>query len=493
MARGLVQGVLFLLVLTGTWYPLPGVSPPSALAIEEADRLWTVGARAFEDGLYDLSTRLLERLIDRYPTDPHVPEATLLLGQARLTQKSYQAALDAFRRAQSLPTPPGRPGEPRFWEAETLFRMKRYADAQALYERVVAESPGSPIEPDALYGLAWCNLELKRRDVAASDFRRLLFAHPEHATAAPATLYLGRTLVELKRPDEAVPLLRAFTAKFPDHRLAPEARYWLGQALVAAGDTKDGVAELRAFLAAYPTHDLAPNARRLAADSVLKKGSKGDLADEYKQLIAQTPPTAEALYDAGVIATKLARPKDAEAAWARLRKEFPDHALAGRAALELAQAAFARNAHKDASALAQAASKSDEPAVRAEALVLLGESELRQKRYPTAYQAFQQAVEAPGQEPALRFRSLAGIGLVMEEQRQWTQAAKYYDEVAAKSPDTTLRNWAKERRAAVAAKVKSPAEPKSPGEPRSSAPAPKSAAPPAKKAPAAQSEKGNRS
>ena len=117
--------------------------------------------------------------------------------------------------------------------------------------------------------------------------------------------------------------------------------------------------------------------------------------------------------------------------------------------------------------------------MRAEALVLLGESELRLKRYATAYQAFQLAVEAPGQEPALRFRSLAGIGLVMEEQRQWAQAAKYYEEVAAKSPDTTLRNWAKERRSAVAAKLKPDPKPKSGTTPKSAAPGPKksSAAP----------------
>jgi tetratricopeptide (TPR) repeat protein len=157
----------------------------------------------------------------------------------------------------------------------------------------------------------------------------------------------------------------------------------------------------------------------------------------------------------------------------RLRKEFPNHVLSARASLELAQGAFARSAWKDASAFAQSASKSSEGAVRAEALVLLGESELRLKRYPTSYQAFQQAVEAPGQEPALRFRALAGIGLVMEEQKQWAQAAKYYDEVASKSPDTTLRNWAKERRSAMAAKLKQPAADPPKSAPKSSAPAPR--------------------
>jgi len=279
-----------------------------------------------------------------------------------------------------------------------------------------------------------------------------------------------------------VTLLRGFPAKYPDHRLIPDSRFLLGQALLASGDSREGLNELRAFAAAYPSHDLAPDARRLSADAVLKKGTKAEQAEEYKQLLAQSPPTPEGLYDAGVIATRLGRARDAESAWARLRKEFPDHVLAGRASLELAQAAFSRNAFKDASALAQAAQKSSEQPVRAEALVLLGESELRQKRYQTAYEAFQRAVEAPGQDPGLRFRSLAGIGLVMEEQRQWAQAAKYYDEVAAKSPDKTLRAWAKERRAAIALKLK--AEPKA---------APRSAAPAPKKTPAAASGQGLRS
>jgi TolA-binding protein len=347
--------------------------------------------------------------------------------------------------------------------------MKRFSDAHALYERVLADHGNSPLAGDALYGLAWSNLELKKRDLAVADFRRLLFAHPEHRSAASATFYLARTLIDLKRPDEAVVLLRAFPTKYSGHRLAPDSRYLLGQALLASGDSKEGLSELRAFAASYPSHELAPQARRLTSDAVLKKGNKAELGDEYKQLLAQSPPTAEGLYDAGAIATKIGRPRDAEVAWSRLRQEFPDHTLARRAALELAQGAFTRSAWKDASALAQSASKSSEAAVRAEALVLLGESELRLKRYPTAYQAFQQAVEAPAQEPALRFRSLAGIGLVMEEQRQWAQAAKYYDEVAAKSPDTTLRNWAKERRAAMAAKLKPAADQRKPG-PKSAAP-----------------------
>jgi len=448
--------VLFLSLAVALGVPL--ASPPVARAMDEADRLWMVGQQAFSDGLYPLSRRMLERLIDRYPSDRRIPDALLILGKTRFSQKAYPGALEAFRKAQGFTPVPGRPGEARFWEAETLFRIGRFADARTAYDSVLADA-GSPLAPDALYGRAWCNRELKERDLAVADFRRLLSTYPDHETAPSATLYLARTLVDLRRPTEAVPLLREFATKYPNHRLVPASRYELAQALIAAGETKDGLAELRAFMAAYPEHELIPQARRLAADTVAKKGGKAELADEYKRLMAQSPATAESLYDAAAMAVRLGRPRDAETAWARVRKEFPDHPLAARSALDLGQAAFGRNAFKDAAAFGQAASKSGENAVRAEGFLLVGESELRLKRPAAALTAFQSAVDGPGLEPALHYRALAGSGLALEDQQKWAQAARYYDEVAAKSPDKTLRAWAKERRAAISAKL-NPAEPK---------------------------------
>ena len=67
------------------------VSPPPALAVSEPERLWTVGDRAFQDGLYPQSRRMLERLVERFPSDTRVPDATLLLGKVRLAQNQLAA------------------------------------------------------------------------------------------------------------------------------------------------------------------------------------------------------------------------------------------------------------------------------------------------------------------------------------------------------------------------------------------------------------------
>ena len=425
-----------------------------AQALDEADRLMLVGEKAYEDGLYALSRRMLERFLERFPGDKRAGEVTLLLGKARLSQGSLEAAAEAFRKTDAFSPVPGKPQEARFWEAETLYRMKRYTDARAAYARVVAAEPASPFLPDALYSMGYADLELKRRDAAAADFRRLVKEFPDHPSTPSATIQLGRALIETKHADEAVAVLEPFPKKYPDHKLVPEARYFLARARLADGDTAGGIADLRAFARNYPGHELAASARRAAIETQIKGGKKKDLAEEYASLMALKPATPEGLYDAGTIAVGLDRGRDAEAAWARMRKEFPDHVLTARVSLDQAQTAFRKNNFKDAAAFAHAASKSSEEAVRGEALLVIGESEMKLRRPAQALPAFQAAADTAGLEPALRFRALAGTGLAYEDQKQWAQAAKSYDEVAAGSPDKTLAGWAKTRRAAIAVHLK---------------------------------------
>jgi TolA-binding protein len=425
-------------------------SPVPARAISEPDRLWLVGERAFQDGLASLSRKSLERLIERFPSDARVPEATLLLGKACLAAGDLPAALDAFRRAATMSPPPGKPDEPRFWEAEALFRMKRYLEARPLFDLVTADT-ASPFAPDALYGLAWSELELKRYDAAMRALTRLVETAPGHASAPAARVQLARTAMTLKKYDDAAAAVSGFAEKYPDHRLLPEAQYLLGYARTAAGKP-EGISDLRAFLAKYPGHELAPQARRLIVDTLARSGRKAELAEEYKTLMATSPPTAEAFYDAGTIATLLGRSREAEAAWKALRSGFSDHPLARRAALEQAQVAFERGVFKDAAALARSAAASPEVGVRARAFLLLGETEVKLKRFAPAHEAFRDAVQAAGADDAIRYRALAGSGLALEEQQRWAEAARYYQQVADGSDDKDLRAWARTRRAAVEAR-----------------------------------------
>src|SRR5207245_1178128 len=278
------------------------LSAPPARALDEPERLRLVGERAFADGLYPLARRVLERFVAEYPNDPHAGSALFLLGRARFALGDTESALEAFRRAQAAISP-AEALEAKFWEAETLFRLRRFTEARAAYDAVVKKDAAAPRAPEALYGLAW---------------------------------------------------------------------------------------------------------------------------------------------------------SDQVAAWRRLRKEFPDHPLATRAALDLANAAFKRKDWKDAAAQAQAAAQSGDGGVRAEALLLAGESEVKLGRYGAAAKAFEAVGGVKDVEAGVRYRALAGLGLAREQLKDLRGALTAYESVVRGSPDATLRDWARERAQSVKSQLARP-------------------------------------
>jgi TolA-binding protein len=425
----------------------------SVSALEEADRLYLVGERALADRFHAVARRALDRFVSQYPRDPRLPRAVLMLGRANLALDDPQAALDAFTRAHGSLTIPADRLEARFWQGEAYFRLKRFTEAGTAYDEVVRTDAASPLAPDALYGFAWSELELKRFEPAVTAFREFLTTWPDHALAAHATLQQARALVELKRGAEALPLLTAFAGKYPSSRLIPDARFLVGWIKVNNGDPRGGVDDLRSFVAAYPNHEQTPVAQRLIGQTSGRYGDRQEQQATYKTFMAQSPATAESLHEAARIAIRLSQPKDTDAAWRRLKAEFPDHALTRRLALDMASAAFKQKNYKDAAALGQTATQSDEDAVRAEAWLLVGESELKLRRLPQAVKAFEAVGAVNDLDAGVRYRALAGLGLVREEQKEWKAALTAYEAVVSKSPDSSLRDWARERVTAVKTQI----------------------------------------
>jgi TolA-binding protein len=428
---------------------------PSASALDEADRLFMVGERALEDRFYPVARRALERFVAQYPKDPRSGRALVMLGKARLALNDPQSAMEAFARAQSAVSAPADQLEAKFWQAEALFKLKRFGEAGAAYDAIVRTDAASPRAPEALYGYAWSELELQHPEPAVAALGDFLKTWPEHALAPAATLLLARAHLDLKHVPDALQLLSPFATQYPSSKLIPDAQFLFGWVKVNNGDPHGGLADLRAFVAANPQHEQAPAAQKLIGLALGKSGNRTEMLEAYKTLMEQSPPTAEGLSEAADIARRLARPKDVEAAWLRLKGQFPDHALTRKLALDLAQAAFKQKNWKDASAYGATAAQSEEDAPRAEAWLLVGESELKLKHFPQAAKAFEAVGAISEIEAGTRYRALAGLGLVREEQKEWKAALTAYEAVAGRSPDVSLRDWARDRVAAMKLQLKS--------------------------------------
>ena len=425
----------------------PAVDPVSAL--EEADRLFLVGEKAMADRFFPVARRVLERFVTQYPNDARQPRALLMLGQARLRLNDPESALEALARAQTGLKAAAELQEAKFWQAEAQFRLKRYTEARAGYDEIVRNDAAGPLAPDALYGFGWSELELKRPEPAATAFRDFLTTWPDHSLAPAATLQLARALVDSQRISEALPLLTTFKEKYPGSKLIPDAQYLLGFVKYTNGDRPGGLADISAFVAANPTHPEAPAARRLLSQGLAKYGDRAQRLQAYKTFMEQDPPTAEGYYEAARIAEGLQLRKEQDEAWKKLRTQFPEDPQTRKMASDLAASAFKQKNWKDAVALGAIAAQSDDETVKADGWLIVGEAELKQKHFPQAAKAFEAVGAIKDVEVGSRFRALAGLGLAREEQKEWKAALAAYEVVAAKSPDTTLRDWAKERVAEV--------------------------------------------
>src|SRR4029453_18815448 len=168
-----------------------------------------------------------------------------------------------------------------------------------------------------------------------------------------------------------------------------------------------------------------------------------------------------------VIADKSGDVKGQQTAWERLRKEYPNHPLTYQASYDLAESAFKKKEWGQAAAQAKAAAGSDEESLRARALLLEGESELKLSRFKDAAKSFEAVGSVKNLEAADRYRALAGLGLAREQLGEIRAALAAYDAVATQSPAATLGNGARDGAGAVRSQPSQPSKPAAGGEKKS--------------------------
>jgi TolA-binding protein len=454
----------------------------------DTDRLWTIGASAFEDGLYDQAYRALGRFIALAPEDPRRGDAGVIRGKAALALGRNEDALAEFQGALGSKTQVIPVGEVVFWQAEALFRLNRFAEALTRYRRFLTDSPASPYAPDAWFGRGQCELHEEDSSAAIESFQALVTQYPQNRLVAGAAYSAALELVRAKRWDDALTLLETYGARYPTSPTVAESRYLLGVSLVEKGRTAEGIRALEGFLTVAPKHDLAPTARALLADTYAKTGRPRNAIAQY-QLLLKAPGSpalaAQALYQVGELSRKLALVPDAEAAWQALRRDYPQDALAAEAGLALVELEQGRRQFVRATTLAREVAQRGGPR-RVAALLLVGESAIAAGNLREAEQGYREALldapqgSAEGQRAAggllalgerhfkatrleeaarvyglvaeravggsdLQLRAVAGTGIVAEARGDMDEARRRYQEIVGSTTDRDLVRWAEAR------------------------------------------------
>ena len=284
---------------------------------------------ALRTGRTDEALAAFAAFLDEYPEHERAPYARLGVGQARLVRGDLGKALTAFEAVIA--------GEPRQAEAvflaalgkarclirsdkvdeartlileamdklearapvrgeaflalgEASYRLDKHAEALEYYKKSFVEDRLYAWYPEALYGIAWCRIELGEHAAAREVLDALAADYPDDAVAPQVALTTIKLDMLEARHDEALLRLRSFLDANPPAPLAEEASYLLADALLASNKLDEAAARYEAFLAAHPESAFAANAQYGLAMARLRSGQ----ADEAIALLEAVAAAAEA-------------------------------------------------------------------------------------------------------------------------------------------------------------------------------------------------------
>ena len=233
---------------------------------EVAEFRFELGSVALGERDYEAAGRAFGAVLEEAPRRPLRAAALFYLGHSLQARGERAAARAAFEELVAA-----YPEQPQASEAEWLIGELYYGEAEyeralAWYERVFGTYPDSKDAPEALYGAAWCQLELERIEPMRDLFLRLVREYPQHERSHQGLMHLGDYYYNGHQFIKASRLYEQVVERFPETGEAVQARQLLahladaeadslyseGMALYDEGEFVRAIAVLEEVIARYP-------------------------------------------------------------------------------------------------------------------------------------------------------------------------------------------------------------------------------------------------
>ncbi len=288
------------------------------------------------------------------------------------TAGRFDEAATALASVYAADPSGARAGEALFWAGESAYQGGRYAQAETILSRFLAEFPDHPQTLSGRYVIAWTHFARRDYASAAAAFEAFLNAYEGSTSTVPYTadalLRLGDSYYALGRFDDARAAYARVPAATPDARGADYALYQTAQTFEGQGRTADAADAYARLAATYPSSDLLDEALVARGTLLVQEQPDAAVAD-FERAIATRPTSPMAAYAAvgvGDARYNQERYGEAEAAYRLVLDRYPASpavadALAG---LDYTLAAVGREA-EFAAAVASAEARATDPDARA--------------------------------------------------------------------------------------------------------------------------------
>ncbi|MEO6970144.1 MAG: tetratricopeptide repeat protein, partial [Chthoniobacterales bacterium] len=309
--------------------------------------------------------------------------------------------------------------------ANALFGRKLYDLAVPEYEKFLGLYPNSPDRVTALFYMGQAYRALNRTAAARTSFQNVLREFPDAELAGPASYGLAEIFFNEKDFSSALPLFHRAAAKVKSSALALSARYFEGRCLENL-DRKDEARDVYQQVIAVSNPNPYRDDSRLAVGAIfLANGRKGEALKQFEALIGETSKPslkAEATVRAGLLALDLAqsdkdKPDQAmiAKATALLQKgrTLPDAGRwSGVAAVGLLRLEYQSGQYEQAVAEFQKSKDQVPEELRAEMMLLAGNSQRQLGHAKEAQDLYRQIIQKyPASDEAkdARYQRLIGL------------------------------------------------------------------------------------
>jgi len=434
-------------------WPIPSRRHASALA----DLGWSF----YKQQKYSEAAASFGRLLKEHPDEQElVPEAAFMAGKSLQDSGKIPEAQAAFAEAWKRPGTAHEIYLAGLQSARLLARLKKTVEADAAYEGLLKRFPKRPDGDKVLNEWAAVDYDAENFSRADEIFRRLVSEYPASDLADNAQLSLAESDLVAGKLDQArtqfMALVKSPAADdgvqqrslYQMIRIDLEARRWddlrkdcdLGLQRFPEGtyryETELRRAEADFNLASNPADFKATKDRLLALKS-LKENSSVKTAAWFPQVWVMLAETEWRLKDYDAVAATVAefRTWNPQSPFLYQADEVLGRSLKSQAKFPEAREALQRAVKDPHGKLTESAAKSQ---------FLIGDTYYWEKNYQEALREYMK-VDIVYKFPELQASALYQAGVCQEELQRWKDAAKTYDEMLKKFPDSEHAAKARER------------------------------------------------
>ncbi|MBI2093999.1 MAG: tetratricopeptide repeat protein [Candidatus Omnitrophica bacterium] len=305
-------------------------SASEAISTEESTADYLAIQRVFLQEDFSETNRLSEAFLSRYPDAPGATRVALwrILSLDRIGEK--QQALAKIRLLmERLPQTDALWSEAVFWDGEISRRSQETARAARAYRRLLEKSANSQWTSQARMGLGLVCIQEQEFEKAQEHFRKVSTDRKATPLGQEAQVLEGLCLLRLRKFQEAASFLEPLMGSLQQANLRAQAFCYLGESFSGLKDFAQALTHYRAALESTdsPWEAVAQFGVGWSAAELNRCQESVEAFDRYFSLRLKER-RAEALFIQGRCLLQLG--KEREGIWRlkQMSSEFPGHPLA---------------------------------------------------------------------------------------------------------------------------------------------------------------------